>query len=121
MYKVLMLALLLLVTTGWLRALEGYPPSNDDQKGTSGLTTLEGCLQSAGGHYSLTDTSGKVYRLAYSGKLNHHAGQMVQITGKPSVKTIDTNTNYGVEATAAEVPIFEVKTVTHVADTCKAK
>ena len=119
MYKTLMLALSLLISAAWLQALEGYPPSND-QKSTPELTTIAGCLQYAGGSYSLTDSSGKVYRLAYSNKLNHHAGHEVQITGKPSVKTIDTS-QQNIEPSAREIPIFEVKTVTHVADTCKAK
>jgi len=119
MHRTLVLALLLLVSAAWLQALEGYPPAND-QKSTPELTTIAGCLQYAEGHYGLTDGSGNVYRLAYSGKLNHHAGHQVQITGKPSVKTIDTS-QQNIEPSAVEIPIFEVKTVTQLAGTCKSK
>jgi hypothetical protein len=116
MRKSVVFALLLLISAAWLWAQQGNPPSDTGK--ASGPTTIEGCLQSAAGVYSLTDSSGKVYRLAYSKKLNGHAGQEVQLTGKPGVKTVS-DTNYGVASSAELIPIFEVKTVTQVAETCK--
>jgi Protein of unknown function (DUF5818) len=120
MSKTLVLALLLLLSAAWAQALGGDPSSNADQKSASGLTTIQGCLQSASSQFTLTDSNGTVHRLSFSNKLTHHVGHEVQITGKPGVKTTETTT-YGAGSSAEETPIFEVKTVTYVADTCKGK
>ena len=116
-----MIFALLLIPAGWLQAQQGNAPSDAGKTSgkTSGLTTLEGCLQSAGGQYTLTESNGTVHQLAYSNKMNHHTGQEVQITGKPGVKTVS-DTSYGAASSAELVPIFEVKTVTQLAGTCKA-
>ena len=118
MYKPLRLALLLL-SAAWLQA-QPANPSSDNNK-TTDLTTIEGCLQSSGGHYTLTENNGTEHRLSgYANKLGRQVGHEVQITGKPSVKTTST-TSWGAASSAAQQPVFDVKTVTHVADTCKAK
>ena len=56
MHKRLPLALLLLLTAAGLNAQESKPqPSAGQSAGkTSGLVTLEGCLQSSNGHFDLT-------------------------------------------------------------------
>ena len=119
MGKTLIFALLL-TSAATLPALEGYPGSSADQKSESILTTIQGCLQSAAGHFSLTESNGTVHQLAFSKKLTHFDGHEVQITGKPSTKTVS-DTSYGAASSAEEFPIFEVKTVTQLADTCKGK
>jgi hypothetical protein len=118
MSKALMLALFLLLSAVWSQALEGNPSSNADEK-ASQVTAIQGCLQSAAGHFSLTESNGNVHRLTFSKKLNHYVGHEVTITGKPGVRTVS-ETSYGVASSTEELPIFEVKTVTNVADTCKA-
>ena len=116
MRKTLTLALLLLSAV-WLQAQTN--PSSDKSK-TSGPVTIEGCLQSAGGEFTLTESNGTVHQLSGSGnKLGHQVGHEVQITGKHSTKTT-ADTSYGAASSAQVVPVFEVKTVTQVADTCKS-
>jgi len=118
MSKALMLSLFLLFSAAWVQALEGYP--NGEEKNPPQLTTVQGCLQSAAGHFSLKQTDGTVTRLSFSKQLTKLVGHEVKITGKPSVRTVS-ETSYGVASSAEELPIFDVKTVTNVADTCKAQ
>ena len=113
MYKTLMLALALLVPAAWLQA--------QDTMSKSSPTTIEGCLSNHNGQYWLTDSTGKVYQLSSNAqKLSSHVGHTVQITGMPGVKTTDT-TVQGSESTAKEIPVFKVKSVQHVADSCKSQ
>src|SRR5271166_1583732 len=114
MGKTLIFALLL-IGAATLQALEGHPGWSADQKSESAPTTIQGCLQSAAGHFSLTESNGTVHQLAFSKKLIHFDGHEVTITGKPSVRTVS-ETSYGAASSAEEFPIFEVKTVTQLAD-----
>ena len=105
----------------WLPAQAAYPSSDGGQSPQPPATTIQGCLQSANGHYTLTEKNGTVHRLSgYANKLGHQVGHEVKITGMPSVKTTGT-TSWGTASSAVEQPVFDVKTVTQVADTCQAK
>jgi len=110
------LTLLLLFCATWLLAQDNMGKSS----GAAGETTIQGCL-SKDGYYFLTDSNGKKYHLVgYNGKqIAEHVGHTVAITGTPTVKTTDT-TIQGAESTAKETPAFRVKSVKHVADSCKA-
>ena len=111
------LTLVLLLSGAWLLAQDNTSKSS----GTSGTTTIEGCLQTTGSYYNLTDSSGKSYRLSgYSDSIKDHVGHQVQITGIPGEKAVDT-TVQGAESTAKELRVFKVKSVKHVADTCTSK
>jgi hypothetical protein len=89
-------------------------------KSAAGETTIQGCLSNANGQYWLTDSTGKKYQLStHANVLKEHIGHEVAITGSPAIKTVDT-TIQGAESSAKEIPIFRVKTVKHVADSCKA-
>jgi hypothetical protein len=115
MRKTLLLLLLLLSAT-WLLAQDNMGKSSD----ASG-PTIEGCLSVAGGHYILTDSSGQGYRLSgYANKLKAHVGHDIKITGMPGDKTVST-TEQGVGSTVKTIPVFHVKSIEHVADSCKAK
>jgi|SRR5271157_2657114 len=116
MHKTVILALLLFAA--WLQAQPANPSS--DKNKPSDVTTIQGCLQSAAGIFTLTESNGTVHRLSgYANKLSHHVGHEVQITGKPGVNTVS-DTSYGAASSAEEIPVFDVKTVTHIADTCKS-
>jgi hypothetical protein len=84
--------------------------------------TIEGCLQSSNGQYTLTDNSGVVHQLSGAAtKLGHHVGHEVELTGKPGVRTIDTTNTMGAgSSTAVEQPVFDVKSVKHIAAACKS-
>ncbi len=116
MRKTLVLGLLLLVSAAWLQAQSA---SSSDKGKTSDLITIEGCLQTSQGQYMLTETSGNVHRLTGAdNKLKHHIGHEVEITGKQTIRTIDTS-QQGIAASAAEQEVIEVKSVKHIADMCK--
>ena len=114
MYKTLTLTLtlLLLISAASLQA--------QDAGKTSSLSTIQGCLKYSNSHYRLTDSSGKKYQLqSQANKLTHFVGQQVEITGKPGVRTVGTTVE-GAASSVKEEPVFVVKTVKHVADTCQA-
>ena len=118
MPRTLMLALLLLSSAAWLQAQPANPPSGESK--SSEPTTIQGCLQTSGGIYNLTESDGTVHRLSrYANKLSRQVGHEVRITGKPGVKTLS-STQQNIASSATEIPVFNVKTVTLVADTCKA-
>lgn len=119
MYRTLMIAVLLFTSAAFLQAQQ---TSSDQTSGkTSGATTIEGCLQSSGGSYTLTEADGtKVTLSSHANQMIKHVGHQVQITGKPAVKTIGT-TEQGGPSTAHQVPVFRVQSIKHVADTCTAK
>ena len=82
-------------------------------------STIQGCLSTASGHYYLTDGSGTKYFLSgYANKLKDHIGHEVAITGMDSVKTTGT-TQQGAASTAHQQHVFRVKSIKHIADTCK--
>ena len=117
MYKTLMLALALLVPAAWLQAQDTMSKSSG-----AASTTIQGCLSRDGSYFYLTDSGGKKYHLVgYNGKgINEHVGHTVAITGTPTIKTLDT-TQAGEPSTAKEIPVFKVKSVKHIADTCTGK
>ena len=111
MRKGLVLALVLLTSAAWLQAQDGG-------KGSS-LETIEGCLQTSEGQYTLIDDTNTIHHLAGgASKLKPHVGHEVEITGKPGVRTFDTTPPGGASSTVEQV-VFEVKSVKHIADTCK--
>jgi hypothetical protein len=114
--KTLILTLALLISAVCL-------PAQDKGKANgkaSDLETIEGCLQRSAGQYSLIDDTNTIHHLVGGAKLlTHHIGHQVEITGKPGVRTLDT-TPLGAASSATVQAIFEVKSVKHVADTCKS-
>jgi hypothetical protein len=121
------LGLLVLVSAVCLRGQSGssspdagQAPAKASGK-TAALTTIEGCLQSSQGQYTLTDNEGTVHQLSgAANKLVHHVGHQVELTGKPGIRTSDT-TQPGTSSSAIEERVFEVKSIKPIADTCKGK
>jgi len=113
MRKILLTVLLLLLSASWLLAQDNMGKSSMSE------TTIEGCLSTSTGHYYLTDTTGKKYFLSgYANKLKDHVGHEIKVTGMLGLKTTGT-TQQGAASTATEKEVFKVKSVEHVADTCK--
>ena len=115
MRKTLMVTLVLMASTGWSQAQDaGQTPSK-----TSGLPTIEGCLQTKNGQYILTENNGTVHLLSgYANKLKNYVDHQVEIAGKPGIRTVDT-TGAGIASTAVEQKVFEVKTVKQTGATCQ--
>jgi hypothetical protein len=118
MGKLSLLAALLLISAVCLQASAAGAGSDKSHK-PSGPTSVQGCLTLSRGQYFLTESDGTLHMLSgAANKLGPHVGHTVELTGKPGTRTEDT-TSAGVASAANEYPVFEVKTVTHVADTCK--
>lgn len=118
MCKTLMLTLLLLISAVWLQAES--PSSSDKSQNSTDLTTMQGCLQSSLGQYTLTEKDGTVHQLSgAANKLGRQVGHEVELTGKTGVGTLDT-TSAGAGSSAAMQLVFEVKSVKLVAAKCKS-
>ena len=103
-----------------LSAQAGDPGADKVQAPPNVAGTLNGCLQREGFQYTLIDQAGKSYLLTgNTGKLSHLAGHQVEITGKPTVKTIDT-TQPLAASTVQEIPAFEVKSAKLVSKACSS-
>jgi len=111
--KTLVFTLMLLISAVWLQAQAvGQTGSNS--------STLQGCLQYTDGHYRLVHSDGTMYQLSLeANKLHKLVGHEVEVTGMPGVRTSDTS-QQGQGSSAREVPVFKVKSVKSIADTCSS-
>jgi hypothetical protein len=92
--------------------------SVDDTMGAE--RTIQGCLQVSGTNYSLLADDGKTYALnGHSSMLHEYVGHEVQITGKSSMKTMDT-TQQGAASSAKELGALKVQSVKPISDTCQS-
>jgi Protein of unknown function (DUF5818) len=122
MTKTLLLALSLLLSAAWLQAESQYPQTGSSQTGSTatGQTTVQGCLQSSNGSYTLTDNTGATYQLqGDTSKLSAHAGHEVQITGT-SASEPSTSSSTGTQTAGARSKAIDVKSVKHISESCKS-
>jgi hypothetical protein len=124
MYRKLVLVLTLLSSAAWLQAQAGYPQSDaspmGQTAGTAGQATVEGCLQSSNGNYTLTADSGSVYQLTGdTSKLNEHVGHEVRITGTTS-NSGAANSPSAMTPGGSQAAMLDVKSVSHISKTCKS-
>jgi Protein of unknown function (DUF5818) len=115
MRQLLILSVLLLGVS-WAAAQNSTPST---QKGSTTAAahshTVEGCLSSSNGKYTLTDLHGKAYELTGdTSKLAEHVGHEVKITGTESSSNASTSST----ATGSEMAL-DVSSVTHISKTCK--
>ncbi len=123
MRKIVVPTLAFLILAVWVQAqsasqspVNGQAPANVPDG-----TTLTGCLQTSTGHYTLTEEDGTTHELSGGAKqLRHHVGHEVEITGKPGTRTVDV-TQAGAASSVVEKPVFEVKSVKHIADKCTSR
>ena len=119
MGRILVLAPLLFISALWLQAQEGIPGADIWRApvGTS-PTAIDGCLQSSGGHYTVTDKDGAVHDLVGdTARLSHYVGHEVEITGMPTVRTLNT-TAFHAASTAEELPALRVQEAKQISQTC---
>jgi hypothetical protein len=85
--------------------------------------TVQGCLTSSNGRYSLTDAAQNHFELQGKGNdLEENAGKQVEITGTPSSSKSE-NPGGNDSAQPSQVPIHTlvVSSVKTIADSCAAK
>ena len=124
MLRMLLLTLTLVLSAAWLQAQDQYgSQAGSSQSGTNaaaGQKTVQGCLQSSDGNYTLTDKSGTTYQLqGDTSKLSAHVGHEVQITGKTSSAGA-TSSAMGTQAGGTQQPILAVQSMKHISKTCKS-
>jgi Protein of unknown function (DUF5818) len=113
MRKTIVFALVVLTSAVWLQAQAMGQADNMPK-----TTTVQGCLKTGAGRYSLTASDGTVYRLTgEANKLKDHVGHEIEVTGTPTVRTKST-TQEGAASTVSEQHVISVKSIKHIADTC---
>ncbi len=118
MPKTLMLGLLLFIFVGWMQAQEGDPGRDVWIPANTYPPTVAGCLRSANTHYTVTAEDGTVYNLTGdTAKLSRYVGHEVEVTGKPTVKSLDT-TMKEAASTVEELPALDVKSAKELSKTC---
>jgi hypothetical protein len=125
MRRTLLLSSLLLGAL-WLVA-QTYPnqtqaPDRSTKTGNNQMT-VEGCLNGSNGNYTLTDSSGNVYRLVGAeSNISEHVGHTVKIMGTnashvPS-STSESSTSEG--KSVAAPPTLTVTSVKHISSSCSS-
>ncbi len=113
-----MLALLLLISAACLQAQEGDPGRDVWIPGNTYPPTVAGCLRSANTHYTVTAEDGTVYNLTgNTAWLSHYVGHKVEVTGTPTVKSLDT-TMKEAASTVEELPALDVKSAKELSKMC---
>lgn len=117
--RILSLPFLLLFAVSLpLHAQSGDPGADKVQAPPKVPNTIHGCLQRSGFQYNLIEDSGKSLVLTGdTARLDHFGGHQVEITGKPTVKTIDTTETWAA-STVEEIPAFEVKSAKLISKAC---
>lgn len=120
MRNIFFLGLILTLSAFWLQAQESNP-GNESSRGATDNgqpVTMQGCLQSSGGHYTLRDDNGIVHLLGGDVKtLSHYVGHDIRVTGTRFTKTTDTTIS-GAASSATERPDLRVQNVRNISDTC---
>jgi hypothetical protein len=87
------------------------------QSNTASQTTVEGCISSSNGSYTLTDSQGKTYQLmGDSAKLSKHVGHEVKVTGTESAASSASSDSGGMSG-GSQMSV-EVSSLKHVSKTC---
>lgn len=118
MYRIALLIALLSALSPSSSAQAGDPGADQVRGPGSNATSLQGCLQREGFQYSLIDDAGKSHLLiGNTRKLSHYVGHRVGLTGKSTIKTIDTTETLAA-STVEEIPAFQVATAKQISNTC---
>jgi hypothetical protein len=121
--RYLLLLSVLLLGTCWAAA-QNYPSQSGSTHATgSASTTVEGCLSSNNGNYTLTDSHGN--NIALTGdtsKLSEHVGHTIKITGTTTSASTSSSGGSGSGAmgqTNSSPQSIDVSSVKHISKTCK--
>ena len=112
----LLVLCVLLLGVSWAAA-QNSPTTSPKGSTSAGASahTVEGCLSSSEGKYTLTDMHGKTFELTGdTSKLAEHVGHEVKITGTESSETASASAAGGQEMS------LEVSSVKHISKTCKS-
>lgn len=121
MRRLFLVGLILTLSAFWLQAQESNAGKDSHGAADNGQpTTMQGCLQSSGGRYTIRDNNGILHLLRGDDRtLSRYVGHEVQVTGTRFTKTTDT-TVQGEASSVKEQPDFRVRDVRNISDTCNA-
>ena len=112
--------LMLLCLALGLQAQEGNPGADVWVSADTYPPVIEGCLERWGFYYKVIGPDGTVYNLTRcTTGLKQYVGHEVEITGKPTVISLDT-TEIHAASTVEELPALAVKSVKELSSTCKS-
>ena len=116
--RYLLLCSVLLLGTCWAVAQN---PSPMTRSGSGAETTVQGCLSSSNGNYTLTDSSGNSFPLTGdTAKLSEHIGHEVKITGATSSASTSPTGGAASGKMGQTQPAIVVGSVKHISKTCKS-
>jgi hypothetical protein len=119
MHRTLILTLMVFITASWLQAQEGDPGRDVWVPTNTYPPTIDGCLRNSSLHYTVVGSDGTVYNLTgNTARLSHYVGHEVEITGKPTVRSLST-TMKNAASTVEELPALDVQSATELSKTCK--
>jgi hypothetical protein len=117
----LIVGLMLVTAAFWLQAQEGIPGADVWVPADSYPPTVKGCLRQAGFYYGVVGDNGEVYNLTgRTGGLKRLVGHQVEVTGKPTVISLDT-TEIHEASSVEEVPALEVRSVKELPGPCTSQ
>jgi hypothetical protein len=95
-------------------------PSQTETSNSGSQTTVQGCLSSSDGNYTLTDKSGNSFQLSGDvAKLTEHVGHEVKITGTLNSASASSGSGNTMGQTGTSSQgVLEVSSVKHIAKTC---
>ena len=110
--------LMLVISAFCLQAQEGNPGADVWVSADTYPPVIEGCLQRWGFYYKVIGSDGTIYNLTRGSRgLSHYVGHDVEVTGKPTIISLDT-TNVHAASTVEEFPALAVKRVKELSKTC---
>ncbi len=111
----------LLLGTSWAAA-QSYP-SQETSVNAGGQQTVQGCLSSNGGTYTLVGKDGKSFQLTGdTAKLSEHVGHEIKVTGTVSSASESGSASTSPSSTTGSAqPTIDVSSVKHVSKTCGGK
>jgi hypothetical protein len=115
MRHLFLLLSVLLLSVSWVAAQNSSPSQKESSHTAAGTqSTVEGCLSSSAGKYTLTDSKGTSYELTGdTSKLAEHVGHEIKVTGT-------TGTAAASSGSMAASESLEVSSFKHVSKTCKS-
>jgi len=117
--RYVLLASVLLLGACWAGAQNSASKPSPSSAGTH--TTVEGCLSSSNGNFTLTDKNGSAYQLTGdTTKLSDHVGHEIKVTGVESSGSSASSGGTMGQTNTGSQPTIEISSFRHISKTCQS-